>query len=326
MTITIGVLGAANIVPLALLHPAAELDGVEVTAVAARDPARAAEYAATHKIPRALESYEDVLNAPDVDAVYIPTPAATHGLWMRRALAAGKHILCEKPFTANAEEAQTIAELARASGVVTMEAFHTLYHPMWARVTDLLASGAIGRIDSATGSFIGPHVDRTDIRWQTELGGGALMDLGVYPVRMLRHLFGTPEVRQAEAEDVDGIDAAMTARLEFGAGVVAEVVTSMRDGDPLGAEMTVHGSAGSLHIRSPYLPHFYGQITMVTESGTTTETGHDRSTYSYQLQHFRDAINEGTPVRTDACEAAATMRIIDDIYRAAGMKPRTPLA
>ncbi|QFG21305.1 Gfo/Idh/MocA family protein [Actinomadura sp. WMMB 499] len=324
MNVTIGVLGAARTVKSALLDPAWEVGGVTVTAVAARAPERARAFADEHGIPRVLGSYDDVLNDPDISAVYVPTPAALHGRWTRRAIAAGKHVLCEKPFAANAGEAAEIAEVARADDLVVMEAFHSRHHPMWARMAAILRSGTIGPVRTARAAFTVPHPDPSDIRWQRELGGGALMDLGVYPVHLLRFLFGEPQVEEARARDVDGVDASMTAALAFPGAVTGEVVAGMREEDGYAAELEVTGAAGSLHVRMPYHPYLYGLMTTTTAAGTVTEEGDRRTSYAFQLEAFRDAVRDGRPVVTDAREATATMRVIDAIYRAAGMSPRTP--
>ncbi|MEU5340766.1 Gfo/Idh/MocA family oxidoreductase [Streptomyces sp. NPDC020766] len=327
MSLSIGVLGAARIVKSALLEPAAELDGVEVTAIAARDPERAAAFAAEHGIPRVLDSYDAIVDDPAVDAVYVPTPAALHGHWTRRAIEAGKHVLCEKPFTANADEAAAIAELAESSGLVVMEALHSRYHPMWARMTELIDSGVLGRISTARAEFSTPHADTTnDIRWQPDLGGGALMDLGVYPVRLLRHLFGEPEVTGAQIHDIDGVDASTTAQLAFAGGVSGEVVAIMQTDGGYAAELHVTGSVGTLYVRMPYHPYLYGELTLTTESGVVVEQGDPRTTYSFQLEAFRDAVTKGAPNLTDAREATATMKVIDAVYRAGGLRPRTPIA
>ncbi|MFJ5309239.1 Gfo/Idh/MocA family protein [Streptomyces sp. NPDC088350] len=326
MNLSVGVLGAARIVPSALLEPAADLDGIEVTAVAARDPERAVAFAREHGIPRALRSYDEIVDDPAVDAVYVPTPAALHGHWTRRAIEAGKHVLCEKPFTANAEEAAEIAELAGSSGLVVMEAFHSRYHPMWTRMTELVDSGVLGQLHTARAEFTVPHADTSDIRWQPDLGGGALMDLGCYPVRLLRHLFGEPEVTGAQIRAVDGVDAATTAQLAFAGGLSGEVVAIMEGVDGHAAELHVSGSAGTLHVRMPYHPYLYGELTLTTESGVVVEQGDPRTTYSFQLEAFRDAVTEGAANLTDAGEATATMRVIDAIYRAGGLRPRTPVA
>ncbi|MFC4504976.1 MULTISPECIES: Gfo/Idh/MocA family protein [Streptomyces] len=326
MSVTVGVLGAARIVQSALLEPAATLDGIEVTAVAARDTERAVAFAGEHGIPRVLPSYDEIVEDPAVDAVYVPTPAALHGHWTRRAIEAGKHVLCEKPFTANAEEAAAIAELAGSSGVVVMEAFHSRYHPMWARMAALVDSGVLGELRTARAEFSVPHADTADIRWQRDLGGGALMDLGCYPVRLLRHLFGEPEVTGAQIRDVDGVDASTTAQLTFPQGVSGEVVASMEGTGGHTAELRVGGSAGTLHVRMPYHPYLYGELTLTTDSGVVVEQGDPRTTYSFQLEAFRDAVTDGAPNLTDAWEAMATMRVVDAVYRAGGLRPRTPIA
>ena len=324
MSVSVGVLGAARIVQSALLEPAADLDGVEVTAVAAREPERAVAFAREHGIPRAPRSYDEIVDDPDIDAVYVPTPAALHGHWTRRAIAAGKHVLCEKPFTANADEAETIAELAESSGLVVMEAFHSRYHPMWTRMRQLVDSGVLGQLHTARAEFTVPHPDTTDIRWQPDLGGGALMDLGCYPVRLLRHLFGEPEVTGARIRGVDGVDASTTAQLAFAGGVSGEVVATMEPGDGHAAQLHVAGSAGTLDVRMPYHPYLYGELTLTTDGGVVVEEGDPRTTYSLQLEAFRDAVTDGAPNLTDAREATATMRVIDAIYRAGGLRPRTP--
>src|SRR6266550_158133 len=142
----VGVLGAAAIAPHAVVKPAREVPGVTVVGVAARDPARAREFARRHAIPMVYDDYAALVAADDLDAVYIPLPNGLHGGWTLRALAAGKHVLCEKPFTANAEEARAVAAAAAGSGRVVMEAFHYRYHPLTERVRQLLADGVIGTV------------------------------------------------------------------------------------------------------------------------------------------------------------------------------------
>lgn len=324
MSISVGVLGAARVVKMALIDPSAAVDGIEIAAVAARDHERAVAYAAEHGIARVHHDYDAILDDPDIDAVYIPTPAALHGYWMNRAIDAGKHVLCEKPFTANAAEAAAIARRADVGDIVVMEAFHSRYHPMWARISDLIHTGAIGEIHTARVSFVAPHPDPADIRWRHELGGGALMDLGVYPVRLLRFLFGEPEVRGARARVVDNVDAAMTAQLLFRNSVAAEVVASMEVSAEYSVELDITGAEGRLHVRMPYHPYLHGLLTLTTDSGTHHEAGARPTTYTYQLEAFRDAVRDGAAVITDAWEATSTMRVIDSIYRAAGMSPREP--
>src|SRR5688572_17489160 len=174
----VGVLGAAKIVPGALLKPAATNTDVEVAAIAARDPTRAAAFAAKHGIPTVYDSYASLLGDDSLDAVYIPLPNALHGRWTIAALEPGLHVLCEKPFTANAGEAQIVADAAAASGLVVMEAFHWRYHPLAARMVEIVRGGELGELRVVEGVLCFPNFRRNDIRWKLDLAGGALMDAG----------------------------------------------------------------------------------------------------------------------------------------------------
>ena len=147
----IGILGAARIAPSALINPAKGNVEVVVAAVAARDASRAQAFAAKHGIAGVHEGYESLIADPEIDAVYNPLPNSLHGRWTRAALAAGKHVLCEKPFAANAAEAREIAELAAKSKRVVMEAFHYRYHPLALRIEQIIASGELGRSSPVVG-------------------------------------------------------------------------------------------------------------------------------------------------------------------------------
>ncbi len=199
-TVRIGVLGAARIAPAALIRPARVLDGVQVAAIAARDRNRAGTFAAKHGIATVHDSYDALLADPAIDAIYNPLPNGLHGRWTIAALRAGKHVLCEKPFTANADEAESVAEVARATGPVVMEAFHYRYHGLTARMLDILASGELGDVRHLDTWLCFP-LPVADIRWQLDLAGGALMDAGCYAVHLLRTLAGAePVVRSAQAK------------------------------------------------------------------------------------------------------------------------------
>ncbi|HEX5446340.1 MAG TPA: Gfo/Idh/MocA family oxidoreductase, partial [Pirellulales bacterium] len=212
-SVRIGILGAARIAPAALIKPAKENDEVVIAAVAARDVSNAEAFAAKNGIPRVHDSYEALLDDPDLDAVYNPLPTALHGRWTRAALDAGKHVLCEKPLTANAAEAREIAELAAKADRVVMEAFHYRYHPFASRVEEIIASGELGELQRLEANWCFWMPKFSTNRYNYSLGGGALMDLGCYAVDMVRTFGGsTPEVVSASAK-LRGpeIDRAMTA-------------------------------------------------------------------------------------------------------------------
>ena len=225
----IGVLGAAKIVPAALLKPAKAHGDVEVAAIAARDPERAVAFAAKHGIATVHPSYEALLGDTSLDAVYIPLPNSLHGQWTIAALHAGLHVLCEKPFTANAAEAQLVADAADASGLVVMEAFHWRYHPLAARMVDIARGGELGELRKIEAAMCFPNFKRNDIRWQVDLAGGALMDAGCYAIHWARTLAGTePDVVWAASlTRSPDIDRRTEVDLAFPGGVSGHVLASM---------------------------------------------------------------------------------------------------
>ena len=220
----IGILGASRFAPMTLINPARGNAEVVVAAVAARDVSRARAFAAKHGIARVHDSYEALIADPDLDAVYILLPNSLHGRWTRAALAAGKHVLCEKPFTANAAEAREIAELAAKSDRVVMEAIQYRYHPLTLRVEQIIASGELGklqRVEVAVCVLL-PKFSNINV-YDYSLAGGAIMDAGCYAVHMVRTFGGsTPEVVSAQAKLRDPqVDRAMTAELRFASGHTA---------------------------------------------------------------------------------------------------------
>ncbi|MFC1413072.1 Gfo/Idh/MocA family protein [Streptacidiphilus sp. N1-12] len=322
-----GVLGAARIAPSALVRPAGKVPGAVVAAVAARDPERARRFAAKHRIPTVHAGYRELLDDPEIDAVYNPLPNALHAEWTLKALAAGKHVLCEKPFTSNAAEARAVADAAGASGLVVMEAFHYRYHPMAARMREIVDSGELGTIRSVRTAMCFPLPKFDDIRYSYPLGGGALMDAGCYALHLLRLLGGeaqgTPEVVGAEARlrGAD-VDRAMTAELRFPGGATGRITASMWSRRLLDFTASVRGDAGELRIVNYLAPHAYNRLTVRTAAGTRRERVAGGHTYTYQLRAFTEAVLNGGPVLTPAEDAVVTMGLIDDIYRAAGMRPR----
>ena len=197
MPVRFGILGAARITPAALVYPAEAFADVELTCVAARDRTRAEAFAAEHGIGAVLADYAAVVRA-DVDAVYVPLPISEHARWAIAALEAGRHVLCEKPLARNGAEARRVADAARASGCVLMEAFHYRHHPLFARVLELIADGAVGAPRRIDGHFSVPHVRAGDIRLAYATGGGALMDLGCYCVHWLRQLTQREQIGRAD--------------------------------------------------------------------------------------------------------------------------------
>ncbi len=195
-----GILGAAKIAPNALTLPAKQVPEVEITAIAARDPARAREFAKANGIPRVLASYEDLIADPGIDVIYNPLPNSLHCEWSIRAMRAGKQVFCEKPLASNADEAERMAQVADETGLLLVEAFHYRYHPLADRIRTLIRDGAIGKLQRVEGNFSVP-LPPENIRFDWSLAGGATMDLGCYPLHMIRYFSGmTPRVIAAKAQ------------------------------------------------------------------------------------------------------------------------------
>ncbi len=321
--VRIGVLGAAKIISSALARPALALDGVAITALAARDPTRAARAADRLGIPTVHQDYQALLADARIDALYLPLPASSHAEWTIAAVDAGKHVLTEKPFAANADEAASVAQHASRSGLIVMEAYHTGHHPNTARLREIIDSGELGEVYGARASFFTTIPPGRDIRWNPDLGGGALLDIGYYPVRMLRDLFedaaGTT-VLAAKARTMRGIDRALTATLGFGA-LQTDIACGMWSARLFEARLMITGTRGSLRMTMPYHPQ-HGRILVTTDKTRWIERPTPRTSYSYQLEAFRNAIATGVPVTTDANAATTQLRVIDDIYHAAGLEPR----
>jgi predicted dehydrogenase len=326
--VRLGLIAASRIAKPAVVDPVADVDGVELTAIAARDPERARSTASQWGISAVFDSYEALIASPDVDAVYIGTPASLHRQPAIAAIEAGKHVLCEKPFAANADDARLIADAARGSDVVVMEAFHWRYHPYAQQIRDVLDSGVLGKVERVEAVFDIPdgHIARDDIRWSLPLGGGATMDLGCYSIQWARFAAGPdPEVVSAEAVClVDGIDGSLVAELCWPSGVTGRVGSSMiAPGADEVIYLRVVGEQGEMVATNPLAPQKGGALLTVDAGGTKNTYDVARTaTYFHQLEAFRDAIVDGKPFPTTADDGVRNMEIIDACYRAAGLDPR----
>jgi predicted dehydrogenase len=335
----LGLVAAARITGPAIVDPVlgTGLDeghavaGVELVAVAARDAQRARIAADEWGVPEVYATYEDLIDRAEVDAVYVATPAALHRAPTLRALAAGRHVLCEKPLAANAEEARVMVEAAAAADRLLMEAFHWRYHPLVDQLAAILASGRLGTIERIDAAFDLPEgaIPRTDIRWDLPLGGGALMDLGCYPAQWARFVAGAePTVVSATADcPVPGIDARLSAELSWPSGATGSIHCSMMEpGDRRDIRLEVHGSAGHLLVVNPLAPQHGARLVLDDGSGSEEIAVERTTTYGHQLRAFVEAVRTGTPPPTSGEDSIATMTLIDACYRAAGLDPRPTLA
>ena len=320
----IGILGAARIAPRALVDPGREMDEVEVYAVASRDPARAEAFSHEHGVPRVFSSYEELCASSEVDAVYNALPISLHCEWTLRALASGKPVLCEKALASNAMEAERMAEAASEAGVLLMEAFHWRYHPMAQRMVEVIQSGQIGRVKKLRSHFNVEIQNPENIRLNYEMGGGATMDLGCYPLHMIRHILGEePTVVSANAETgPPDVDVELHAQLLFPSGAEADISCSMKRGVAFSMELEAEGDRGHLHATNPLAPQMGNRLEIKAGEETEVMSVEGASTYFYQLRAFANAVKTGADVPTGAQDAVLNMKALDAIYQAAGLKVR----
>ena len=320
----IGVLGAAAIVPMALTNPARVVPEVQITAIAARDPKRAQGFARKYQIPRVHENYSDLLADPEIDAIYNPLPNSLHAEWTIRALKAGKHVLCEKPFASNARQAEEMAKAADETGLILSEAFAYRYHPLTSLVKEIISSGEIGKVRHIEAQFCFLLPSTNNIRFKYELAGGALMDCGCYPVSLIRHLAeAEPNVERAEARlFAPQVDHKMTADLAFADGRTAHLVCDLLSPRLFGSFLKVDGNAGKLEVINPYHPHWFHWLTVKGAKGTRRQHLRGENAYALQLRAFAKAIRGEIRLNTDPSDAVGNMRVIDAIYKKANLNLR----
>lgn len=325
--IRIGILGAARIAPRGIITPANALLGAEVVAIGARNLERARNFAAQHSIPFACGSYGELVARDDVDLVYVALPPSAHLEWCVKALANGKHVLVEKPFANNAQDAAEMVAAARAAGRHLIEGFHYRFHPLFERALSLLRSGAIGRLRHIEAVFNASLPDTPgELRYIESLGGGALMDLGCYCMHWIRTVAGDePTVVEASARcGTPGVDLDVQADLAFTSGPTARLQCSMQPEDGvLSRRLRVEGDKGVLELDNPVSPHSGATLSIDGPDAPLPQivSGGD-TTFHYQLRHVLEVIEGRTQPLTGGDDAIGNMRAIDAIYRAAGLKPR----
>ena len=319
----IGVLGAARIAPNALIRPARQVDDVDRRRGRGPDPARARAFARKHGIARRPRLLRRALADPDIDAIYNPLPNGLHAEWTMRALAAGKHVLCEKPFTANADEAGRSRPRPRHRRVV-MEAFHYRYHPLVARAgrdRRPSSAGPAGRdLDVLPAAPLRRHP------LQLGLAGGALMDAGCYAVHLPAHARpgradGHRRPRAAAAAR-PRVDRAMTIELAFPDGATGRVRTSMWSSTLLNISARVVGERGEVSVLNFAAPQYFHRVRATVNGRRYGFKVPGDASYTYQLKAFRDAVAGAPTNLTPPEDSIATMTLIDAAYTAAGLPRR----
>jgi D-xylose 1-dehydrogenase (NADP+, D-xylono-1,5-lactone-forming) len=290
-------------------------DKVELVAVASREQRRADEYAKSWEIPRAYGSYEALLEDPDVDAVYISLPNTMHREWSIRSLEAGKHVICEKPFSRRPSDVEEAFDAAERSGRLLTEAFMYRHNPQTARLAALIRDGAIGELRVIRSAFSYSLYDPENIRLRTDVDGGSLMDVGCYCVSGSRLLAGEPETVHGQAyTGPTGTDWVFAGVLRFPNDVLAlfDCGTSLPERD----ELEAIGTEGSVFLDDPW--HATAPVIEVRRADGVERVELDRvDSYRLELENLADAIAGEAPLLLGREDALGQARTIDALFRSA---------
>lgn len=328
----LGILSTAGINLLAIINEIKKIEGIVLQAVASRNLKSAEDYANKYSIPQAYGSYEEILQLAYIDAVYISLPNAFHSEWTIKALNAGKNVLCEKPMATSVKEAQLLISAQKKSNKILMEAFHYRYHPVIKKVEEILKSEELGKVLNISAAFCQWLPGDKHIRYNQELKGGVLLDMGCYAVDAVCLLAdcNSAKVISAETKKMHtGVDHTTSAKLLFANRVKASIYTTFKHFFPI--ELKVKATKGSLYLFSPFMPiapigenlripifqlwikkkYFYQPQIFLSPM---------QSTYYYQLCAFRNAIiNNKLPI-TSPQNCLANTKIIEDIKQKAEVK------
>lgn len=319
MSLRIGILGAARVATYAMIDAARDIEGAKVQAVAARDPARAGAYAVEHAIPSVYADYQSLIEAEDVDAVYVALPPNLHARWSIAAVEAGKPVLCEKPFALTVDDVEAMLAAEARTGQMIMEAQHSHYHPLSARMREVVQSGMLGAVRRFSASFDAPlNLPEDDLRMIGDVGGGALWDLGVYPAYWIRSAFAEEPVVVSAVQQLNaqGADLRTSAQLQLPCGGVGTLTCDM-EADAFGVWLKVEGSHGSMEVLNPLSPQRGHALHLQLGDKNTNEQFTSKSSYAFQLEAFRDAVLHGTAVPTRAMDSLNTIRLLAAIRECA---------
>lgn len=321
-----GILSTAKIATTHAIPALMRAKGCEVTAISSRNQERAQQAADQFGIAHAFGSYKDMLASDQVDAVYVPLPTAQHVEWTKKAVEAGKHVLCEKPISLHAKQIECLVEQAASNSVIISEAMMAIYHPQWHKVRQLIQEGAIGKLRHVRASFSYFNMDPNNMRNRLELGGGVLPDIGCYPIATTRFATGAKAQRVFATVDRDpnfGTDIYASAMIDFG-----DFDLSMQVGTQLAWRQTssFHGDRGFIEIEAPF-----NAVTGSTDVVRLFKDGReapeefrfeDVNQYQLQFEAFARAVATGdTSQLLPPEDSALNQRIIDAIYTLADNEP-----
>jgi len=309
-----GILSTANIARSAFL-PALRVAGGVAAAVAGRDLARAQQWAAENRVDRAVQGYQALIEDPGIDALYIPLPNSMHAEWTIRALQAGKPVLCEKPLCGVLSDTESVLEIARESGVLLWEAFVFPFNELMGRLRSLVADGAIGELREIQSNFHFKLTHPQNIRLSADLQGGALRDVGCYPVRLAQEFFGEHETASAAHEiGGDGVDIETWGMLGYAGGRTLLLSCGMRRERDTFSRLV--GTAGQIHMTNIFHPDGSDHVTLYQPGAEPAEfrLRLPEPSFAAALRHINAAIRGQEEPRLLAVDSSlVTARALHDL-------------
>ncbi|WP_121660849.1 Gfo/Idh/MocA family protein [Metabacillus litoralis] len=325
-----GIIGSANIAKGSVIPGIQQSETGEVVAIASRGLEKAKETAEQLNISKAYGSYEELLQDPEIEAVYIPLPNHLHKEWTIRAAEAGKHVLCEKPLALNADEAEEMVAACEKAGVVFAEAFMYRYHPRYKLINELIDSGEIGDIRGIHGTFTFNNAkDSGNVRYKKEWGGGSLYDVGVYPISAARMILNEePKAATVHAffsEKHDDVDMMASGILEFDKGVALTFDCGMWAA--FRNELEILGTNGRIEVPSAFITHQNEQdhIIVHTNDGKRELEVPYLNQYALQADAMGRSIRNGEPLPFPSQDAVLNMKVIDACLTSARERRRVEL-
>lgn len=311
-----GLLSTAKI-NRALIKPLNASKRTRLLAVASRSQSTADAYAGEWKIPRAHGSYEALINDPEIDVIYNSLPNHLHAEWTIKALRAGKHVLCEKPFALTVDEVDAVATAVKETGKVAAEAFMYRHHAQTLKVKEIVDSGQLGTLQLIKGAFSFKLEREGDIRWMLELGGGSIWDVGCYPISYARMLVGAEpvEVFGWQVTGPGGGDETFTGQMRFANGVHMQFDSSFKV--PLRSYMEIVGTEGTLIVPNPFKPGKSNSLQLNREGNETILKVKGDELYMGEVDDMCDAILKGTPPRVSLEDSRANVAVIVALLKSA---------
>ncbi|HEV2101911.1 MAG TPA: Gfo/Idh/MocA family oxidoreductase [Candidatus Acidoferrum sp.] len=318
-----GILSAASIARRRAVPGMRQSEFAEVAAVASRSLARAQAFAEEFSIPKAYGSYEELINDPEIEAIYNPLPNHLHAEWSIRAASRGKHVLCEKPVAGTVAEARRLLEARNEYRVKIGEAFMVRTHPQWLRAQEIVRGGRIGKLRSAMCQFSYFNVNPENVRNSAEFAGGALLDIGCYPVRMSRFIFGEEPVRAIACVELDPsfkTDRLTSAILEFPAGQCIFTVSTQQ---VYYQRMQFLGTEGRVDIEIPFNAPTDKPCRILMDDGKDLYGGGSQVTellpicnqFTIQADEFSKAVRENREVPNSMEDAVCNTAVIEALFR-----------